>query len=65
MRYDAIVERDHHLYCSDSDRIEDFYDNELNDILDEYLIMKKIPNFKIEDIRLQMVGTFTDKKKLK
>ena len=65
MRYNAIVERHHHLYCSDSDRIEDFYDNELNDILDEYLIMKKIPNFKIEDIRLQMVGTFTDKKKLK
>jgi Fur family transcriptional regulator, peroxide stress response regulator len=60
MRYDAVVEKHHHLYCSESDRIEDFYDNELNDILDSYLKKKKIPNFKIEDIKLQIVGKFTD-----
>jgi Fur family peroxide stress response transcriptional regulator len=60
MRYDAIIEKHHHLYCSESDRIEDFYDNELNDILDNYLKKKKIPNFKIEDIKLQIVGKFTD-----
>ncbi len=61
MRYDAIIEKHHHLYCSESDRIEDFYDNELNDILETYLKNKKIPNFKIEDIKLQIVGRFTDK----
>ena len=62
MRYDAITEKHHHLYCSESDRIEDFYNNELSDILDNYL-KKKIPNFKIEDIKLQISGRFTDKVK--
>ena len=62
MRYDAISNRHHHLYCSESDRIEDFYDDDLNKVLDEYLKKKKIPNFKIEDIKLQIVGKFTDKK---
>lgn len=65
MRYDAITEKHHHLYCSDSDRIEDFYDDELNDILENYMMKKKIPNFKIEDIKLQIVGKFTDKVKQK
>jgi Fur family transcriptional regulator, peroxide stress response regulator len=63
MRYDAIIEKHHHLYCSESDRIEDFNDNELNNILDNYLKYKNIPDFKIEDIRLQIVGIFTDIKK--
>jgi Fur family peroxide stress response transcriptional regulator len=62
MRYDAVIEKHHHLYSSKSDRIEDFYDNELNEILDNYLKNKNIPNFKIEDIKLQIVGSFTDKK---
>lgn len=62
MRYDAVIEKHHHLYSSKSDRIEDFYDNELNEILDNYLKNKNIPNFKIEDIKLQIVGRFTDKK---
>jgi len=60
MRYDAVFEKHHHLYCSESDRIEDFYDNELNEILDDYLKKTKIPNFRIEDIKLQIVGRFTD-----
>jgi Fur family peroxide stress response transcriptional regulator len=58
MRYDAIVAKHHHLYCSESDRIEDFYDNELNELLDNYLNKKKISGFKIEDIKLQIVGKF-------
>ena len=60
MRYDAVSDRHHHLYCSESDRIEDFYDDDLNKILDNYLKKKKIPNFKIEGIKLQIAGKFTD-----
>jgi len=63
MRYDAVHEKHHHLYCSESDRIEDFYDDELNSILDNYLKKKKIPNFTVEDIKLQINGRFTDKSK--
>jgi len=62
IRYDVIPERHHHLYCSESDRIEDFYDEDLNNIIDEYLNKKKIPNFTVEDIKLQITGKFTEAK---
>jgi Fur family transcriptional regulator, peroxide stress response regulator len=63
MRFDAIQKRHHHLYCSESDRVEDFYDDNLTRIIDEYLKKKKIPNFKVEDVVLQITGKFTDMKK--
>ncbi len=56
MRYDAITENHHHLYFSDSDKIEDYYNEELNSIIEEYFAKKNIPNFNIEEIRLQIVG---------
>jgi Fur family peroxide stress response transcriptional regulator len=58
MRYDAIVESHHHIYCSDSDSIEDYFDNELNELLEKYFEKKKIPDFKIEDIKLQIIGKY-------
>ena len=60
MRYDAIPERHHHLYCLESERIEDYYDDDLNKILEDYIKKKNIPNFKIEDVKLQIVGRFLD-----
>jgi Fur family transcriptional regulator, peroxide stress response regulator len=60
MRYDAIMENHHHLYCSESDRIEDFKDDELSDLLEKYFEKKGIPDFKIEDIKLQIIGKFLD-----
>jgi Fur family peroxide stress response transcriptional regulator len=60
MRYDAVMDRHHHLYCSQSDRIEDFVDTELNDIVEKYFKKKKIPNFEIEDVKLQIIGKFLD-----
>lgn len=58
MRYDAIIEKHHHIYCADSDRIEDYFDSELNELLENYFKKKKIPNFKIEDIRLHIIGRY-------
>jgi Fur family transcriptional regulator, peroxide stress response regulator len=58
MRYDALMENHHHLYCSESDRIEDFIDTELNDMIVNYFKDKNIPDFKIEDIKLQITGKF-------
>ncbi len=58
MRYDAIVESHHHIYCSDSDKIEDYFDNELNQLLERYFEEKKIPGFKVEDIKLQIIGKY-------
>ena len=67
MRYDAFLEKHHHLYASDSDRIEDYLDDELNEILENHFEKKGIPGFKIEDVKLQIIGKFTDKidKKIK
>lgn len=63
MRYDSIMESHHHLYCSESDRIEDYNDAELNKMLEKYFERKGIPDFKIEDIKLQIIGKFTKAKK--
>jgi len=62
MRYDAIIETHHHLYCSDSDRIEDYHDDDLNKMLERYFKEKEIQGFKIEDIKLQIIGKFTNEK---
>lgn len=58
MRYDAIMEKHHHLYCSECDLIEDYFDEELDSILKEYFKKKDFPGFKIDDIVLQIRGTF-------
>jgi Fur family transcriptional regulator, peroxide stress response regulator len=63
MRYDALLENHHHLYFSDSDRIEDYFDDELNELLDSHFEKKGIPGFKIEDIKLQIIGKYTNPKK--
>jgi Fur family peroxide stress response transcriptional regulator len=61
MRYDAILEKHHHLYSEDTEHIEDFFDDELNKMLENYFTKKKIPNFKVKDVRLQIIGTFNNK----
>jgi Fur family peroxide stress response transcriptional regulator len=62
LRYDSVREVHHHLYCTDCDRIEDYSDSELTEMLYSYFERKQIPDFKIEDIRLQIMGQFTDRK---
>ncbi len=62
MRYDPILETHHHLYCEESERIEDFFDDELNNMLQKFFMKKKIPNFKVKDIKLQIIGSFNNKK---
>jgi len=58
MRYDGIIENHHHLYCSECDLIEDYKDEELDELLHNHFKNKNIEGFKIEDIVLQIRGTF-------
>ena len=58
MRYDGIIENHHHLYCSECDLIEDYKDEELDELLKEYFRTKKFTGFKLEDIVVQIRGTF-------
>jgi Fur family peroxide stress response transcriptional regulator len=60
MRYDAIMESHHHLYFSDSDKIEDYKDDELNRLLEAFFEKNGIPGFKIEDLKLQIIGKNID-----
>ncbi len=60
MRYDATTERHHHLYSADSNRIEDYFDEELNRWIEDYFSKKSIPGFKVEDVRVQVIGQFAE-----
>lgn len=56
MRYDAIVQKHHHLYDQKSTRIYDYIDEELDELLENYFAEKNIKNFNIKEIKLQIVG---------
>ena len=65
MRYEPIKEKHHHIYSTESERIEDYYDDDLNKILADYFRRKKIPDFTIENFKLQIVGKFRPKNEKK
>lgn len=58
MRYDPVLVNHHHLYSSNTEHIEDYYDEELDKIMNNYFKKKKIPNFTVEDIKVQIIGKF-------
>jgi len=62
MRYDAIQIHHHHLYSLQGGRIEDYFDPELDKILHDYFNKKKIGDFQISELRLQIMGEFDSKK---
>ncbi len=62
MRYDAVLSNHHHLYCAETDRIEDYENENLNKLIADYFEKNKIKNFRIQDIKLQITGTFNKHK---
>ena len=60
MRYDADVQKHHHIYCIGSDTITDYYDDKLTRLLNNYFRKNKLSGFKIEDIQLQIIGRYED-----
>ena len=60
-RYETIKDNHHHLYCSDSDRLEDYYDDKITGILHDYFKDREIPGFQISDVKLHITGRFTGK----
>jgi len=63
MRYDAVLSNHHHLYCAETDRIEDYEDEKLNKQLNDYFKKNKIKSFNVTDIKLQITGKFKNNKK--
>ena len=60
MRYDPLQSGHHHLYCEETDRIEDYEDEKLDELIIDYFNKKGIKNFDIQSIQLQITGTFKD-----
>lgn len=59
-RYDANLEPHSHIYCVNTEEIQDYHDEELNELIKDYFERKKISNFKITDIKLQINGEKKD-----
>jgi Fur family transcriptional regulator, peroxide stress response regulator len=62
MRYDIETHKHHHLYCDECEHIENYYDDELDELLRDYFNKKKIPDFNIREINLQIVGSYPNHK---
>jgi Fur family transcriptional regulator, peroxide stress response regulator len=58
MRYDGVLENHHHLYCSESEEIKDYVNEDLDQMLSDYFKNNGIENFQVEGIRLQINGKF-------
>lgn len=58
MRYDAILAEHHHLHEVDSDRIEDYFDDELSNLVRNYFENKPIAGFELTGIRVKLMGKF-------
>jgi len=61
MRYDGILTSHHHVYCSETEEIEDYIDEDLDKLLEDYFRKKSIRNFEVENITLQIKGNFKQK----
>ncbi len=59
-RYDAKLDAHSHIYAVNTDEIEDYFDEELNEIINQYFDKKKIENFRITDIKVQINGEKPD-----
>jgi Fur family peroxide stress response transcriptional regulator len=56
VRYDAATVHHHHLYHLDSDIVQDYFDEELDDLLREHFSKKNINGFQIDEMILQIHG---------
>ena len=62
-RFDPVIRQHHHLCALDSNKIEDYYDEKLTKIINEYLEKSNIPDFKVKDFKLQVIGEFISAEK--
>lgn len=58
MRFDSVTQKHHHLFSVEGDIIEDYFDDQLNDVLNDYFSKKEIPGFNVEDVRVEIRGRF-------
>lgn len=57
-RFDGVPENHHHLYSTESDEIEDYVNEDLDQLLADFFKKNHIAGFEIEEIKLQINGKF-------
>lgn len=57
--YEPNLEPHFHIYYTDSNSIEDYFDDELSDMLNNYFRKKNIANLNISDIRVHILAKST------
>ena len=60
MRFDGRTDHHHHLYDATSEMMEDYTDEELDELLRRFFKGKNLPDFTIEEMSLQIKGTFKE-----
>jgi len=56
VHFDADTDSHNHLICVRSKKIMDFNDSELENLINNYFLNKKIEGFKIKEIQLNIFG---------
>ncbi len=54
MRYDPRTDNHGHVFCTNTDEIIDYYDEELNEIITSFFKRKKVSNLIISNISLEI-----------
>ncbi len=60
MRYDCRMDKHYHVCDPEHDKIEDFHDPELHNLIADYLEKKQSNSINVRDIRLLIVGNYTN-----
>lgn len=60
MLFDVNSHEHHHLYNRDESRIADLDDPRLTQLVHDYLAARPIEGFSLENIKIQIIGTFID-----
>ena len=57
MRYDPLMQDHHHILMKDSDKVVDYFDDELTALVKEYLSGKKeLSDIEIESVKINIIG---------
>ena len=62
-RYDANMHVHNHIFCSNTKEIIDFEDEELEQLLKEFFSKRKLHNFEVKGVSVQLTGSKLDPEK--
>ncbi|TAL69375.1 MAG: transcriptional repressor [Bacteroidetes bacterium] len=56
VRYDSVTDTHHHIFFEGNNKIEDYYNPELDKLLQKFFLKNKIPNIEINELQVQIKG---------